>query len=95
MDPATDPRAPAPGTNGSAPRAKGPAVKAQQRNVKYPIQLRVNITPEMNAALGRYSRYEDLAEGIVARRILRQFLLQIDPQYRQAIGVNTENQQHG
>ncbi len=95
MDTGTSPQPPAPGQNGTAPRAKGPAVKAQQRNVRYPVQLRVNITPEMNAALGRYSRYEDLAEGIVARRILRQFLLQVDPQYRQAISPNTENQQHG
>jgi hypothetical protein len=92
VDPATNPQAPAPGTNGSAPGTNGPAVTAKPRNVKYPILLKINITPEMNAALGRFSRYEDLAEGIVARRILRQFLLQIDPQYRHDIGVNDRNQ---
>ena len=95
MEPSTDTQVPAPGSNGTAPSANSPAIRAKRRNVKYPFQLRVNLTPEMNAALGRYSRYEDLDEGVVARRILRQFLLQVDPQYRRDIGANTGNQQHG
>jgi len=79
LDTTTDLPRPAPGQN-------GPAVKAKQRNsraVKFPIQLRINITPAMNASLGRISRRLLLAEGVVGRIALMQYLAQQDREYRE------------
>jgi hypothetical protein len=79
VDTATDLPNPAPGTN-------GPPVKVKRRNsraVKFPIQLRINITPRMNDSLQRISRRLLLAEGVIGRIALMQYLAQQDPQYRE------------
>jgi len=79
VDPSIDLPNPAPGTN-------GPPVKAKRRNsraVKFPIQLRINITPRMNDSLQRISRRLLLAEGVIGRIALMQYLAQQDPQYRE------------
>ncbi len=79
MDPSIDLPNPAQGTN-------GPPVKAKRRNsraVKFPIQLRINITPRMNDSLQRISRRLLLAEGVIGRIALMQYLAQQDPQYRE------------
>ena len=95
MDTSTDAQAPAPGKNGPAAGTDVPNGKARPRNIKYPIQLRINITPAMAASVARLAAYREMPEGIICREILKQSLLQLDPQYRQAIGMNTGNQQHG
>jgi len=51
--------------------------------VKFPIQLRINITPRMNDSLQRISRRLLLAEGVIGRIALMQYLAQQDPQYRE------------
>jgi hypothetical protein len=95
VEPATDTQAPVTGQNGPAGAAGGPNARSKPRNVKYPIQLRVNITPAMAASVARLAQYREMPEGIICREILKQSLLQLDPQYRADIGVNTRNQQHG
>jgi hypothetical protein len=50
--------------------------------VKYPIQLKVNITPVMAAALQRVCLRWGVPEGIGARIAITQWLAQQDPQYR-------------
>jgi hypothetical protein len=95
MDPATEPQAPATGANGPAPGTNGPGADVKRRNVKFPIALRININAAMAASLQRISQYREMPEGIVCREILKQYLLQADPEYRRAIIPNTENQQHG
>ena len=79
MEPATSTEHPAPGQN-------GPAAKAKRRNgrvIKFPIQLRVNITPNMNASLQRISRRLLLPEGILGRIALMQYLASQDREYRE------------
>ena len=76
VDTSTSPQGPAPGTNGPAPRARG------SRPVKYPIQLKVNITQAMAASLQRVCQRWGVPEGIGARIAIMQFLSQQDPQYR-------------
>jgi hypothetical protein len=87
MDTSTNPQSPASGVN-------GPAIKAERRNkrnLNYPIQLKINIDEAMNASLGRMSRWEDTPEGIIGRRIIKQYLWQHDAQFRQDI----EGKGHG
>jgi hypothetical protein len=87
MDPSTSHPTPATGSN-------GPAVKAKQRKspgVRYPIQLKVNISPAMNAALGRASRHWELREGEICRIALKQYLLANDPQYARAMQGGNPN----
>ena len=65
-----------------------PAVKAKRRvsrPVQFPIQLRVHIDPSMNAALGRISRRRKLAEGVIGRFALMEFLERNDLRYQQEI----------
>jgi hypothetical protein len=81
MAASTDPQAPAAGTNGTAPGT----VRATKRNRNYPLQLKINISHEMYAALKRYCRYWGLEEGVAARLILRQSFLQTDQQFRQSV----------
>jgi hypothetical protein len=64
----------------------GPATKAKQRNsriVRFPIQMRIHITPAMNASLQRISRRLLLAEGVIGRIALMQYLAQQDREYRE------------
>src|SRR5215472_2455279 len=75
-DTATSPQGLAPGSNGAAPKARG------SRPVKYPIQLKVNITQAMAASLQRVCQRWGVPEGIGARIAITQFLAQQDPQYR-------------
>jgi hypothetical protein len=82
VEPSNNPQGPAPSTNGPASGTNG-AAKAKRRNVQYPIQLRVNITPAMNASLGRISRQLMMPEGIVGRIALLQYLAHQDPEYRE------------
>ena len=82
VDTSTSPGAPAPGTNGAAPKARG------SRPVKYPIQLKVNINPAMAASLQRVCQRWGVPEGIGARIAITQFLTQQDPQYRGGNGTS-------
>lgn len=69
-----------------APGTKAPATKARKRAtpvVRFPVQLRINITPAMNASLERISRRLLLAEGVIGRIALMQYLATQDPQYRE------------
>ena len=95
MDTAPNTEATAPKQNGTAAGQTAPKATNAKRGVRYPIQLRVNLTVEMAASLARLAQYRDTPEGIICREILKQHLLQVDPQYRHAIGLNTGNQQHG
>jgi len=74
-EPSASPKAPAPGVNSHAPKAKG-------RPVKYPIQLKVNINPAMAASLQRVCSRLGIPEGIGARIAIAQFLTQQEQQYR-------------
>ena len=76
MDTSTSPQGPAPRSNGPAPKARG------SRPVKYPIQLKVNITQAMAASLQRVCQRWGVPEGIGARIAITHFLTQQDPQYR-------------
>jgi hypothetical protein len=60
-------------TQGPKVPTKGMA-SPKGRNIKYPVQLRVNITPEMNASLARVARHFDMPEAMVGRMALKQFL---------------------
>ena len=74
--PSTSPQSPSPRTN-------GPPVKAKSgRPVKYPIQLKVNISPAMAASLQRVCLRWGVPEGIGARIAITQFLAQQDREYR-------------
>ena len=95
MEPVTDTEATASGQNGTAAGQTAPKATNAKRGVRYPIQLRVNLTVEMAASLARLAQYREMPEGIICREILKQHLLQVDAQYRHAIGLNTGNQQHG
>jgi hypothetical protein len=79
MAPLTDLPTPAAGQN-------GPAIKAKKRNsriVQFPIQLRVHITPAMNASLARISKRMLTPEGVIGRWALIQYLSHQDPEYRE------------
>jgi hypothetical protein len=78
VDPSTDLPNPAPGQNGPSI-----AKRRNSRAVKFPIQLRINITPSMNASLQRISRRLLLAEGVIGRIALMQYLAQQDREYRE------------
>jgi hypothetical protein len=91
MEPATITEAPAPGPKAPAKSGKSP----QGRNVRYPIQLRVNITPAMNESLRRVAHHFDMPEGMVGRMALKQYLAQQDPLFRQQLNsleMNERNQ---
>lgn len=92
MDTATDTQATVPG-----PKVPAKGMKALKgRNVRYPVQLRVNITPEMNSSLARVARHFDMPEGMVGRMALKQFLVSQDPLFRQhlnSIDMNDKNQE--
>jgi len=79
VDPSINTERPAPGTNG--PPAKGK--RHNSRVVRYPIQLRVNITEAMNTSLARISRRLMIPEGIVGRIALIQYLSSNDREYRE------------
>lgn len=86
MDTSVQTQAPAAG-----PKVPGNGTKAHKaRSVKYPIQLRVNLTVAMNESLGRVARHFDCPEGMVGRMALKQFLLSQDAQFRQQL--NEANQ---
>jgi len=76
------PQAPAPATkmlNG------GPAAGAKlkrQSNPRFPIQLRINITPAMNTSLARIAQQLLLPEGTIGRMGLMQYLRANDPEYK-------------
>jgi hypothetical protein len=93
MDTATDTQAVAAGTAGPA---KAPKVTKAGNAVKYPCQLKVNITPEMNQSLARVARQYDAPEGLVGRMALKAFLANQDPLFRQALNsleANERNQE--
>ena len=75
----TDLPTPAPGQNGAPAKAK----RHNSRIVRYPIQLRVNVTVAMNASLARISRRLMIPEGIVGRIALIQYLASNDREYRE------------
>ena len=79
MEPSTSTERPAAGQNGAPAKAK----RQNNRIVRYPIQLRVNITEAMNASLARISRRLMIPEGIVGRIALIQYLSQNDREYRE------------
>jgi hypothetical protein len=90
--PAAEQKAPAPEQNGAAAGHKVPNAKPKSRNIRYPVQMRVNLTFEMAASLARIAQYREMPEGIVCREILKQYLLQNDGQYRADIGLIARNQ---
>jgi hypothetical protein len=79
VDPSIDFPNPAPGQNGPAAKPK----QRRSRPVQFPIQLRINITPRMNASLQRISRRLLLAEGVIGQIALMQYLAQQDREYRE------------
>ena len=81
MDTAVSAQAPAAGPKTPAKSTTG----HMGRNVRYPIQLRVNLTVEMNESLGRVARYLDMPEGMIGRMALKQYLTNQDPQFRQQL----------
>ena len=80
MEPVTDTQRPAPGQSGAPAKAK----RNNSRVVRYPIQLRVNITEAMNASMARISRRLMIPEGIVGRIALIQYLASNDREYRES-----------
>ena len=79
MEPSTSTERPATGQNGAPAKGK----RQSNRIVRYPIQLRVNITEAMNASLARISRRLMIPEGIVGRIALIQYLASNDREYRE------------
>src|SRR5215468_8551749 len=76
------PAAPSASPQGPAPGVKGPAIKAKgRRPVQYPVQLKVNISPQMNISLRRVCQRLGIPEGIGARIAIAQFLDLQDPKY--------------
>lgn len=66
-----------------APRTNGPPVKARGgRPVKYPVQIKINLSPQMAASLQRVCLRWGVPEGIGARIAITQFLSQQDREYR-------------
>jgi hypothetical protein len=62
----------------------GPGTKARTRQtpiVRFPIQLRINITPAMNASLEQLSRRLLLPKGTIGRIALMTYLAANDPSY--------------
>jgi hypothetical protein len=57
-------------------------IKPRQSNPKFPIQLRINITPAMNMSLARIAGKLLLPEGTIGRLGLMQYLQANDPEYR-------------
>jgi hypothetical protein len=82
-------------TKATAPGHKAPNGNTKHSNVNYPNQLRLSITDEMAASLARVARYREIPEGIICREVLKQYLLQNDPQYRADISLIARNQSHG
>ena len=80
MQPVTNAQGPATGTNGPAP-----GTVRKSRNVRYPLQLKLNIDLAMDAALKRYCHATGLEPGVAARLILRQAFLNSDQQFRQHV----------
>ena len=76
--PRQSPVAPSPPPQRPAPATK---VTKKSRPVKYPVQLRVNITAPMAAALQRVCLRLGIPEGIGARIAISQFLSSQDPEY--------------
>jgi len=72
------PVAPSPPPQRPAPATK---VTKKSRPVKYPVQLRVNITAPMAQALERVCLRLGIPEGIGARIAISQFLSSQDPEY--------------
>ena len=79
MEPSTDAQRPAAGQNGAPAKGK----RQNNRIVRYPIQLRVNVTTAMNDSLARISRRLMIPEGIVGRIALIQYLASNDREYRE------------
>ena len=79
MEPGTDTQRAVPGQNGAPAKGK----RQGNRVVRYPIQLRVNITGAMNESLARISRRLMIPEGIVGRIALIQYLASNDREYRE------------
>ena len=75
-----EPAGPVPGGNGANAKTN------PGRSIRFPIQLRVNLSPGMAASLKRVAEYQLDAEGVIARRAIHMFLMNTDPQYRQDIG---------
>src|SRR5262245_18336916 len=69
------PVAPVAGPQGPAPGANGPAIKDKgRRPVQYPVQLKVNISPQMDISLRRVCQRLGIPEGIGARIAIAQFI---------------------
>ena len=82
--PVAEQKAPAPETNGAAAGQKAANGHGRAaRNINFPVQLRINITPAMNASLGRLAKHLMLPEGAVGRMALRQYLAHQDPNYKE------------
>lgn len=82
--PSAGPQRPAPRPNGAPVKGGGlEAIKINvgRRPVRYPIQLRVNVSPAMAASLQRVCQGWGIPEGIGARIAITQFLAQQDPNW--------------
>jgi hypothetical protein len=79
--PQRPPQAPATATNGAHKSPVAGATK-RQSNPRFPIQLRINITVEMNKSLARIAQKLLLPEGTIGRLGLMQYLQANDPEYR-------------
>jgi hypothetical protein len=73
---------PTPAAGLGAPAAKAPK-HSNGRAIRFPFQLRIHITPAMTASLARISKRMLMAEGVVGRWALIQFLASNDPEYRE------------
>jgi len=78
---------PSPGLSPAGPRTNGPPVGTTQRRnappVEFPIEMKINITPAMNAALALYCRRRKFKPAVIARVALMEFLERYVPQYRE------------
>jgi len=82
LEPAANIKHPAPG-----PQTPAKAVnKGQRRNtrpIQFPIGVRINITVQMAASLGRIRRRMRLPEGVICRLALMAYLASQDREYRE------------
>jgi hypothetical protein len=92
MDATANPQAATVGTAGPAKALRG----TKGRNVKYPAPLKVNLSRELNASVGRLARQYDVPEGMIGRMAIKQFCISQDALFRQqlnSIEANERNQE--
>jgi len=82
MEPAANTQHPTPGPQTPAKAVKA-ATKRNTRPVQFPIGVRINITVQIAASLGRIRRRMRLPEGVICRLALMAYLASRDREYRE------------